>query len=225
MKKEKSIFSNVIIELNNNYESQAKNLVSKLNPEGENGLIAIDCSPNGSLNPFYYENGLKSAAIIARLAGSFLGSDRFWLKNIIKSSGESAFRTNLEIGEKIGLWERVRYDECQEKLNWNQPFCVKNNRKQTRVWHPDWRMLEGEGFSARKDIFKFIAENVAYTQKFYFPLPAVNRPENQWMHYRLVFYVRENQVEFIGGLWLGRKDFKLFLTEKTTVGLISPARA
>lgn len=225
MKKKKFVFSNVIIELNHNYEAQAKELAARLNQTGENGLIAIDCSPNGNLNAFHYDDGLESAAIIKKSAESFLGADLAWFEKIINASKKSAFKTNFKIGEEARLWERVRYDNYREKLDWTQPFCVKNDRGRTRAWYPNWPTLGyKKGFSTKGEIIKFINESVAYVQKFYLPLPVSNQPINQRMHYRLVFHTDSRGIDFIGGLWLSRSEFKIFLAKDTVVGLISPER-
>lgn len=226
MEKKEFTFSNVIIELNCSYELQAQKLATQLNPTGEQGLMAIDCSPNGNLNAFYYGNGLESAGIIRKAAESFLGADLAWLERMIKNSKESAFKTNFKIGENAGLWEKINYENYREKLDWSLPLCIKNDRGRTKVWYPNWPKLGYKsGFSTKGEIIKFINENNAYAQKFYLPLPVANQPINQRMCYRLVFYTDNQGAEFVGGLWLSRPEFKIFLAKDATVGLISPARA
>jgi hypothetical protein len=45
------------------------------------------------------------------------------------------------------------------------------------------------------------------------------------MHYRLVFSVEKEAIDFLGGLWISRPGFKIFLGNDAVVGLVSPAFA
>lgn len=222
MKKESFAISQEVIELNQSYETLATELVSRLKKPGETGLIGIDCVPNGNLNAFNYGNGLEAAKTIRTIAGSFPGIATDSLKRALEKGDDSVFQTNYEFGEKAGLWNRVRPNDYQEKLNWGRPFCVKNERGQTKIWHPEWRTLgHNRCFSTKGAIVKFVFDNKAYLQNFYFPLPTTVNPLDYRMYYRLVFSVEQAEANLVGGLWISRPGFKIFLGSDAVVGLIS----
>jgi len=226
MKQESFTVSNEIVELGSNYEKLATVLVSRLRKNGETGLIGIDCVPNGSLNAFSYDNGLEPAKIISNLAGSFPGMPGNRLKEELAKGDSLVFKTDYAIGEKAGLWNRVSPNDYAEKLDWGRPLCVKNERGKTRIWHPEWRLLgHNNCFSTKGAIVRFVFDNKAYLQDFYPPLPTTVCSLNYRMHYRLVFSVEKEAIDFLGGLWISRPGFKIFLGNDAVVGLVSPAFA
>lgn len=215
--------SNEIMEIEQFNATQAKLLIAKLSEaETSPTIIELDCAPNGNLNAFNYGNGIESARLIRQLAGSFLGKDRIWLEEKIGAAKNSEFKPNYKLGESAGLWTRITPGE-REKLDWTKPFCVKNEEGLTKIWHPDWRRLGYQnGFSTRASIMSFIHESPAYRQKFHMPIKS---PVNFLrMHYRLVFFVNaeKKEYEFIGGLWIARPGFKIYLGKDAVVGLVSP---
>jgi len=220
--------SNEIVELKLLYGAQAENLVIKIREENnQNFFIQIDCAPNGQLNSFNYGNGLEAVKIIKKLAGSFLAKDLFWLEQKIELLKNSSFKTNFDLGAKIGLWEKVKPNDYQKKIDWNKPFCVKNENNSTKIWHPDSRFFgHNVGFSTKGSIVNFIHENTAYLQDFYMPLPGPNGSSAWKTTYRLVFLCEANQrdPEFIGGLWISRSGFKIYPGKDSLVGLISPKK-
>ena len=228
MKKNQFEFSHEIIELNQFYNNQATEFAKKLRGNTENFFLEIECSPNGQLNPFYYGNGLESAKLIQNHAGVFMGKDFDYLKEKIKLSQTSNFVTDFSLGEKLNLWERVGADDYQEKLDWSQPFCIKNKTGITKIWHPNWRQIGyNMGFSTRGSITTFLHENQTYFQKFYAPLAAPSLSLQHRMHYRLIFCLSEIQKEpeFIGGLWISRVGFKIYPGKGSVVGLIAPSKS
>ncbi len=218
--------SNEIMELEEFHAMQAKNLINKLKQKDEkNVFIEIDCIPNGSLNAFNYGNGLESAKIIYDLAGSFLATDRAWLSEKIHLAKNSEFELNVQLGEEAGLWKKINPERINEELNWDKPFCVKNEKGITKIWHPDWRRLGyNNGFSTRSSIMNFIYAGGVYLQKFYMPLRTPERSPAWRMHYRLVFFAKagKQNLELIGGLWISRPGYKIYLDKNSTVGLVSP---
>lgn len=222
-KKNQFVSSNEIVEIEQFNATQAKLLIAKLCAKEKSPIIVeVDCSPNGNLNAFNYGNGIESARLIYQLAKSFLGQDRAWLSAKIGVSKHSEFKTDFKLGESVGLWTRITPEE-KEKLDWTNPFCVKNEKGITKIWHPDWRILGYKnGFSTRASIMSFIHESPSYRQKFY--LPMKSPIESLKMHYRLVFFVNaeKKEYEFIGGLWIARPGFKIYLSKDAVVGLVSP---
>lgn len=220
------VTSNDIMELEEFHAMQARQLLGKLRKdESKNYFIEIDCAPNGNLNAFYYGDGLKSAKIIRSIAGSFLGKERASLERKIDAARNSKFETDFELGEEAGLWKRVTSNNHATMLNWEEPFCVKNEKGVTKIWHPDWRRIgHKNGFSTRGAIINFICEAPAYLQEFYLPLPVPNQTLIWRMHYRLIFFAKTNEkkLDFIGGLWISRPSFKIYQDKDSLVGLVSP---
>ena len=228
MKKNVRLFgvSNEIIELAPAYEQEAKNLALNLRNDasGKNYFIEIECFPNGKLNEFHYGNGLESAKTILNLGGSFIGEERAWLSQKIGVSEQKPFYPNYLLGEKLGLWKRIRQNDCHELLDWSKPFCVKNAKGLTKIWHPELRKFYRTGFATRSSIIRFIREETVYLQPFFKPLQAINYIS--WkMNYRLVFFYGEQaEPEFIGGIWVSRPGYKIYPGKDSIVGLISPQR-
>jgi hypothetical protein len=224
--KNQFIFSNEILEIEEFHAMQAKNLINKLRQNDDQDVfIELDCMPNGNLNAFHYGNGLKSATIIKNLVGSFLAEDRPWLERKLYAAKNSEFKTNFQKGNEVGLWKRISANNYQEMLNWDKPFCIKNEKGITRIWHPEWRRLGYKnGFSTKGAIINFIFKEITYLQKFYSPLVAPECSPVWKMHYRLVFFApaKEKQLDLIGGLWISRPEFKIYLDKNSLVGLISP---
>jgi hypothetical protein len=213
--------SSKIIEIPANYENQAKQLASSLTLNQKNVFIEIDCMPNGHLNSFNYNNGTKSAKTILEIAGSFLGDDRLWLEQKIGISEKSTFIPNYGLGEGLGLWKRVRENDYRELINWNKPFCVKNDNGLTKIWHPGLRKSQRTGSATRSAIIVFIREQRTYLQSLFTPLKAVY-PSSWNMSYRLVFFCSGVlEPEFIGGLWISRSGLKIYPDKNSIVGLIS----
>lgn len=224
MKKEsENLFgvSKEIIEIPIAYENEAKELVNNLWLNNSSVLIEIDCRPNGHLNPFQFDNGTKSAKIILELGGSFLGEERALLEQKITQANQNSFVPNYSRGEYLGLWKRVKENDYRELINWDEPFCVKNEKGITKIWHPDLRRYQKSGAATRSSIVRFIREERTYLQKLFAPLPAINF--SSWgMSYRLVFFCQKNQEpEFIGGLWISRPGLKIYPDKNAVVGLIS----
>ena len=227
MKKNAFEFSNEIVELNQLYKKEAIKLASELRENNKNFFLEIDCSPNGQLNPFFYSNGSKSAEIIKDSAGAFLGKDFDWFEEKLRVSQDSNFATNFSLGERLSLWERVRPNDYQKKLDWSQPFCIKNRNGITKIWHPRWRQIgHNMGLSTMGSITTFIQEDQTYIQKFYAPLAALSLSPQHKMSYRLVFFLSsfEEEPELVGGLWISRASFKIYPGKDSVVGLISPAK-
>ncbi len=222
-KKNQFVSSNEIMEIEQFNATQAKLLVVKLSTGEKNPtIVELDCSPNGNLGAFNYGNGIASARLIYKLAGSFLGQDRAWLAEKIGAAKNSQFKTDFKTGEKAGLWKKITPNE-REGLDWTKPFCVKNEQGITKIWHPDWRRLGyTNGFSTRASIMSFIHEAPTYLQKFQMPIKSP--VDSLRMHYRLVFFANaeKNEYEFIGGLWIARPGFKIYLNPDAIVGLVSP---
>jgi len=213
--------SSKIIEIPVNYENQAKQLASSLTSNQKNVFIEIDCMPNGHLNSFNYSNGVKSAKTILKIAGSFLGDDRLWLEQKIGVSEKSIFIPNYGLGEKLGLWKRVRENDYRELINWSKPFCVKNDSGLTKIWHPGLRKSQRTGSATRSSIVEFIKEHKTYLQPLFTPLKAVT-PSSWNMAYRLVFFCPAfSEPEFVGGLWISRSGLKIYPDQNSVVGLIS----
>lgn len=226
MSKKTCVHSNEILEINSELSTEAKNLASRLLPRDHSDLfIEIDCSPNGSLNPFNYGNGQKSAMLIKELGDSFLGEDRAWLGRRIFLSQNNKFEMNLELGEQLGLWQKISSTNYQEKINWEEAFCIKNASGTTRIWHPNWRHFgHNRSFSTRGGIINFIyGEKDLYLQPFYLPLPSPTGEKNKKVIWRLVFFCGSDQApELLGGLWIGRDGFKVYPGKDAVIGLISP---
>lgn len=215
--------SSKIIEIPVNYENQAKQLASSLTLNQKNVFIEIDCMPNGHLNAFNYNNGIKSAKTIVAIAGPFLGDDRLWLEQKIGVSEKSIFIPNYGLGERLGLWKRIRENDYNELINWNRPFCIKNDSGLTKIWHPNLRKSHQTGSATKGSIVKLIKETEqnAYLQPLFTPLRGINY--SSWnMIYRLVFFCSDKQEpEFIGGLWISRSGLKIYPDKNAVVGLIS----
>lgn len=225
-KKQKFTRSNNIMELQELHASQAKKLIGKLLADvDQNVFIEIDCAPNGNLNPFHYGNGLQSMEIIKDLADSLLRNELPSLERKIDLAKKAEFKTSFALGEQAGLWERLSPLNYEEKLDWNEAFCIKNEKGLTKIWHPEWRRLGFKnGFSTRGSLIEFIHSERTYRQKFYLPLPTPECGLAWRMYYRLVFFIPESQpdLELIGGLWISRPGFKIYPEENALVGLVSP---
>ena len=223
--------SNDILELDPLYLNQAENLIAKVKNEiKQTVFIELDCAPNGGLNAFHYRNGVESAKIIKNLTASFLrGEDYYYLDQAIDKAGNNNFETDFNLGEKIGLWEKITLTNFSEKISWDESFCIKFKNGLTRIYRPDWKRLPQHcGFSRRWSIITSLYEypRDCYLQKNYKPLPDLSGVYRNGMIYRLVFLCDQNQEkpELIGGLWISRPGLKIYLGRKSTVGLISPPK-
>jgi hypothetical protein len=217
--------SNQIISLNEAYIEQAETLVNNLWPKGEDVFIGLDCLPNGRLNPINFSNGFESAMTIKELAASFLSNELPWFEQKMAKAQNTKFTTDFSLGEKNGLWKRIRPNDYEAKLNWNEAFCLKNKSGLTKIWHPNWRILgHNQCFSTQSAIVRFINEYQVYKQSFYMPLPAPNMLTAWKMYYRLVFScsTEEKKPELIGGLWISRRGYKVYPGRGSVIGLISP---
>lgn len=212
--------SNVIRELAPIYENQAKELAEKLGVDHKNSLIEIQCAPNGQLNAFHYGSGVQTAEIILELAGSFLGSDLDIFKKRISVAKKSDFKTDFDLGERLGLWSRITPNDYLEKIDWKQSFCIKNEKGLSRIWnHEKGKSGYMEGFATRETIKNAINDGPAYHLPFYRPLRLEGGDEGQVV-YRLVFFRYTERTEFIGGLWISRNNFKVYIKKDSIVGLI-----
>jgi hypothetical protein len=225
-KKVKFVSSNNIMQLEEFHASQAKKLINKLRTNSDqNVFIEIDCAPNGNLNPFHYGNGLKSMEIIKDLASPLLRNELPSLERKIDLAKKSEFKINFALGEQAGLWKRISPLDYEEKLDWNEAFCIKNEKGLTKIWHPEWRRLGFKnGFSTRGSLIAFIHSEPTYLQKFYLPLPTPECGLAWRMYYRLVFFIpaSEQSLELIGGLWISRPGYKIYPEENALIGLVSP---
>lgn len=214
--------SNIIRELAPIYENQAKKLAEKLGADYENSLVEIQCAPNGQLNAFHYGNGLQTAEIILKLAGSFLGKDLAGFKKKIDIAKQSDFKTDFNLGERLGLWTRIKPNNYLEKIDWKQSFCIKNKKGLSKIWNPE-RGKSGymEGFATREAIKNAINDGPSYWQPFYKPLRLSESGDASQVIYRLVFFHSFEKTEFIGGLWISRNNFKVYINKDSTVGLIT----
>ena len=223
MKKNQNFFgvSNEIIEIPTIYENQAKQLASSLTFNQSRVFIEIDCMPNGHLNSFHHDNGIQSAKTILKIAGSFLGQDKLWLEQKIGVSEKTIFKPNYDLGESMGLWKRIRENDYLDLISWDKPFCVKNVKGLTKIWHPNLRKIQKTGSATRCSIIKFIKDERVYLQPLFTPLKAIKF--SSWgMIYRLVFFCSaESEPEFIGGLWISRSGLKIYPDKNSIVGLIS----
>ena len=226
MKKYPFESSNEVLEIEELNVSQAKQLINKLKIHGEQcSFISLDCVPNGSLKAFSYGNGLESAKIIRDLGDSYIGPELPWFEKKIWEAEKSNFKLDFKIGEELKLWERITPNNYLDKIDWNQAFCVKNAKGQTKIWHPQWRRFGDKfGCATKGSIIRFIQEETAYLQNFYLPLNNPNYAEKWKMFYRLVFLSEagKKDPEFIGGLWISRPSFKIYPGTNSIVGLISP---
>lgn len=224
MKKKNYNLSREILEINANLANQAQKLAHSLCPKPSSNLfLSIDCVPNGSLNPFNYGNGLESALLIKELGASFLGPDLFWLGQQILLSQQAEFKTNLNLGVELGMWQKISTTDYAQKINWDEPFCVKNASGITKIWHPLRRHFGYDrSLSTRGNVINFIyAESELYLQPFYLPLTSPNREGRGKMIYRLVFFCGAGKdPEPIGGLWIKRSGFKIYLDKEAVVGLV-----
>jgi hypothetical protein len=218
--------SNSIMELDNFHAIKARELVAKLRINAsESAFIEIDCAPNGSLNAFNYGNGLNSVEIMKEIGMPLLRNELASLERKIDAAKKSSFQIDFTLGEIAGLWKRVTMENYSEQLDWSQPFCLKNEKGLTKIWHPEWRRLGFKnGFSTRSSLIKFIAGEKVYLQKFYMPLPTPERGLNWRMYYRLIFFSPANSsdLELMGGLWISRPGYKIYPAENALVGLVSP---
>lgn len=226
MKKNECQHSNEILELNETYKDQGQKIAKQLCGQSRKPVfIQLDCLPNGKLNVFNYGNGLESLKVMIGLAGSFLANDRPWLERKMASASDPEIRFDLEAGEKIGIWTRVRANDLSEKISWDAPFCLKSSRGRTKIWHPERNMFPyNSGFSTRTSIVTFIHEETVYLQRFFTPLATPETiAKGQRMAYRLLFFCEGGQEpELIGGLWISRPGFKIYLAKDSIVGLVSP---
>lgn len=224
MKKKTYTLSREILEINANLANQAQRLAHSLCPQpGGSFFLSIDCAPNDKLNPFNYGNGLESALLIKELGVSFLGPDLFWLGQQILLSQQTEFKTNLNLGVDLGLWQKISTTDYTQKINWDEPFCVKNASGVTKIWHPLRRHFGYDrSFSTRSNIVNFIyAEPELYLQPFYMPLAPTNGEGRVKMIYRLLFFCSVGRdPELIGGLWIKRPSFKVYLDKAAVVGLV-----
>lgn len=226
--KKKPLFesSNDIIELASVYENQARQLAEKLKKDNGNFFVEIHCAPNEQLNAFHYGNGLQSAEILLGLVGSFLGNDIFDFEQKIKMAKSSNFETDFNLGERLGLWTRIKPNDYPREINWSAPFCVKNKKGLTRIWDPKKNKSGyAQGLSTREAIKNTINGDPSYLQPFYQPLESLNRGNNWKMVYHLIFFCAPDKTEFVGGLWISRPNFKVYLNKDSLVGLISPQKA
>lgn len=227
-----------ILELEEFHKIQAALLVNKLRPaDAPTAFIQLDCIPNLNLNAFNYGNGLKAAEIIRDLTGSYLASDRCWLERKIDSAGQAQFKTDWQLGEEAGLWKRICLEDYREKIDWEKPFCLKNEEGKTKIWHPKWRELcrdlirrrrisdiSESPFSNKVSLISFISRAPVYLQRFYLPLASpINNNPGWRMYYRLVFLAEAGKkLDFIGGLWISRPGYKIYPGSDALVGLVSP---
>jgi hypothetical protein len=226
VKKVKFEKSENIMQLDVFHAAKAQELAAKLRTSVEESVfIEIDCAPNGSLNAFNYSNGLNSVKIMKEIGLSLLRNELPALERKIKAAKNSAFQTDFALGEIIGLWKRITIDNYSEQLDWDQPFCLKNEKGLTKIWHPEWRRLGFKnGFSTRSALVKFIAAGKVYLQKFYMPLPTPECGLNWRMYYRLIFFAPAHtfDLELMGGIWISRPGYKIYPEENALVGLVSP---
>lgn len=226
LKKYPFVSSNEILEIEQLNVSQAKQLIGELRiNEKQCAFISLDCVPDESLKAFNYGNGLESAKIIRDLGNSYIGPELPWFEKKIWEAGKSNFKVDFKIGENLNLWNRVTPNNYQEKINWDEPFCVKNEKGLTKIWHPQWRRFGDKfGCATKGSIIRLIHEESTYLQNFYLPLNNQNYAEKWKMFYRLVFFAEADQEkpEFIGGLWISRPSFKIYPGTNSIVGLISP---
>lgn len=210
--------SKKIIELSENYETSAQQLVSKLNPK-KPVFIEIDCMPNGQLNVFNYQDGRDSLKSIIAIGESFIGVDRVLMEQRIANT--EIFTPNYGAGEYLGLWKRVKEDNLP-LVDWSKPFCLKNDHGLSKIWFPGLRRHHKTGSATRNSLIRFIKEERVYLQPIFKPLPAISFPS--WgMFYRLIFFCSKDfEPEFMGGLWISRSGLKIYPDEKSVIGLISP---
>lgn len=230
-KKNQFSSSNDILELDPLYLNQAENLIAKVKSGiKQTVFIELDCAPNGALNAFYYRNGIESAKIIKNLTASFLDrEDYYFLDQAIDKAKNANFETDFNLGEKIGLWEKITLADFTEKISWSKAFCIKFNNGLTRIYRPDWKNLPKYcGYSRRWSIIISIYQYPKdfWLQKNFKPLPDLNGVSRNGMIYRLVFLCdpKQEKPELIGGLWISRPGLKIYLDKKSTVGLISPPK-
>lgn len=220
------ISSNNIMELDDFHAIKANELVAKLRTNVQESIfVEIDCAPNGSLNAFNYGNGLNSVKIIKEIGFPLLRNELAEWERKIQAASNSSFQTDFALGEIAGLWKKITMNNYSEMLDWSQPFCLKNEKGLTRIWHPEWRLLGFKnGFSTRSTIMEFIAAGNVYWQKFYMPLSTPECGPNWRMYYRLVFFSPANSfdLELMGGLWISRPGYKIYPEENSLVGLVSP---
>lgn len=219
-------FCDKILELSSSNKKSAEEIIRLIQKESKDGIfVALDCLPKEKLNPFHYQNGLKDVKVIMELAGSSLKTNRDYLEKKIIQAEKNDFKTDFSLGEKIGLWKRIAPNSGYDALDWSQPFVIKNKFNSTKIWHPDWREWSyPQGFATRGAIISLINEGSAYVQKFHAPLLSTDGTSVLRMIYRLIFFCKDknSSPEFIGGLWICRPGFKIYLGPGSLAGLISP---
>lgn len=184
-------------------------------------ITAIDCVPNGSTNAFDFEDGQTAAKILAKLCSGYQQDNILTKLAAVSSSPAPEF--DIAMGEKIGLFKRVELDN----LYWRENFIVRSKlRGPCLIWHnhKGYRGLT-KGLSTSSEIEKLFRKGKpVYWQKFYDPLadPTDCRPDNkQGTIYKLLFFCEPGQAtEFIGGLWIARRSFKIYITSDAIVGPI-----
>lgn len=216
-----SEISREVIEISAFYKSLAQNLVANFNSKtGHNLFIEIDCVPCVGLNAFHVGNGFNSAKIIYELNQALETGDNKLLNEKIGIVKDNSWMPSYSLGENLGLWKQVKENDYEEFLDWSKPFCMKNTRGITKIWHPCSRKVFKTGFATRSSIVKFIKEEVVYMQPFYTPLSLKN---NRLWHtiYRLVFFSNgQDEPEFVGGFSISRQGFKIYPGNGSIVGLI-----
>lgn len=203
------------------HKSLAQNLVANFNSKTNRDLfIEIDCVPNVGLNAFHIGNGVNSAKMIIDVNKALSNQNEDWLERKIAIVENETWNPSYILGENIGLWKRVKENNYEELIDWSRPFCVKNAKGLTKIWHPRSRKIYKTGFATRSSIVRFIKEETAYLLPFYNPIPV---PNNRLGHsiYRLIFFSNgKDEPEFIGGLVITRQGFKIYPGPGSIVGLI-----
>lgn len=226
--------SNIILELDLSYALQAEELAKKI----QSGIgkdiersffVEIDCVPSKELQAFHYRDGLKSVIIFKDLSSSAISQkDHEYLNQQIEQVSDIPFKTDFKLGAEIGLWKKIIPRKIHT-INWNDPFSIKLESGPTKIWRPDWQTLpHHSGYYKKPKIIGAIKKypRECWLQYFHNPLWYPNGTNKNNIINRLLFLCNSNKKtpELIGGLRIGRAGLKVFISDKSTVGLIIPPK-
>ena len=226
--------SSIVLELDRLYARQAELLALKIQRGigkdiGQNFFVEIDCVPGKELQAFHYRDGLKSVIIFKDLSSSVIAQkDHEYLNQQIEQVSDIPFETDFKLGAKIGLWKKIIPREIHT-INWNDPFSLKLESGPTKIWRPDWQTLpHHSGYYRKPKIIEAIKDypKECWLQYFHNPLWYPNGVNKNNIIHRLLFLCNSDKKtpELIGGLHIGRAGLKVYISDKSTVGLIVPPR-
>lgn len=215
-----------VIKISQKYKEAAEELIDKLAPYLPNtAIVALDCAPNGTLNAFHYADGKNDAETLKELAPHLQNLDSL-------ISQASKFKIDYQVGEKVGLWEKLNYEDFEEKIDWENAFVVKKQTGEMKIFFPclNRKKAKGKinsqgirraGGSTKHDIIMFLYQPGAnYYQPYFHPLPGPITPCRNTT-YRLLFSREKPQESyFIAGLWVSTVSLRIKNETQIRTGLI-----